>query len=109
MPTEYRRILLEGYPILAQLVAEKTTAEWTELLRKADIPMTNVLSPADLLSDPHLASIDFFHEEDHPSEGRIRTIGIPVRFSRTPGSIRSPAPRMDEHRAEILEELKDQN
>lgn len=96
----------ELYSILAASLAERTTAEWTKLLREADIPMTPVLTPQDLLDDPHLQQTGFFREEDHPSEGPIRTMAIPVRFSRTPGSIRRLAPQLDEHREEILEEVK---
>jgi len=37
----------------------------------------------------------------------VRTVGIPVRFSRTPGDIRRLAPMLDEHREEILLEATD--
>ena len=104
-PASRSRNIAELYRILAEIVAGKSTAEWTELLGKADIPMTRVLSPEDLLEDPHLAEIGFFREEAHPTEGRIRSLGIPVRFSRTPGAIERLAPGLDEHREEILGEL----
>jgi len=94
------------YAELARIVATKTTAEWSALLKDADIPMTPVRTPDELLSDPHLAAVNFFREVDHPSEGRIRTLGIPVTFSRTPGSVRSLPPRLDEHREEILKKTK---
>ena len=94
------------YAELARIVATQTTAQWVALLKDADIPMTPVRTPDELLSDPHLAAVDFFREVDHPSEGRIRTLGIPVTFSRTPGSMRSLPPRLDEHRDEILKETK---
>jgi crotonobetainyl-CoA:carnitine CoA-transferase CaiB-like acyl-CoA transferase len=83
------------YGILADLVARRTTAEWAELLKNADIPMAPILSPDDLLEDPHLKAIGFFREVEHPTEGPIRTIGIPVTFSRTPGEIDSLAPALD--------------
>jgi crotonobetainyl-CoA:carnitine CoA-transferase CaiB-like acyl-CoA transferase len=83
------------YGILADLVAKRTTAEWTELLKNADIPMAPILSPDDLLEDPHLKAIGFFQEVEHPTEGAVRTVGIPVTFSRTPGTIESLAPSLD--------------
>ena len=94
------------YAELARIVAGRTTAEWVALLEDADIPMTPVRTPDDLLRDPHLAAIDFFPRMSHPSEGDIRTIGIPVTFSRTPGNIRRPAPLLGEHGPEILEEAR---
>jgi len=103
-PALRSRKINELYSLLAEIVAERTTAEWVELLRAADLPMTPVLSPEDLLDDEHLQAIGFFQSEAHPSEGAVRTIGIPVRFSRTPGAVRRLAPRLDEHREEILTE-----
>jgi crotonobetainyl-CoA:carnitine CoA-transferase CaiB-like acyl-CoA transferase len=93
------------YAILAELVSQRTTAEWQAALKDADIPMAPIASPEDLLRDPHLVSTGFFLREHHPSEGEIRSIGIPVNFSRTPGAIRRPAPRHDEHGEEIRREL----
>jgi len=104
-PSSRSRNIGELYRILAELVAERSTAEWTEMLAVADIPMTTVQAPEDLLQDPHLQDVDFFAEVEHPSEGTVRTLGIPVRFSRTPGSVRRLAPGLDADRAEILQEL----
>src|SRR5258708_5190890 len=95
------------YAELARIVATRTTAEWVALLKGADIPMTPVRTPDDLLEDPHLAAVDFFREVDHPSEGRMRTLGIPVTFSRTPGAVRSLPPRLNEHRGEILKKAEE--
>jgi crotonobetainyl-CoA:carnitine CoA-transferase CaiB-like acyl-CoA transferase len=103
-PALRSRKIDELYGLLAEIVAERTTAEWVELLRAADLPMTPVLSPEDLLDDEHLRALGFFQREEHPSEGEVRTIGIPVRFSRTPGDVRRLAPRLDENREEILSE-----
>jgi crotonobetainyl-CoA:carnitine CoA-transferase CaiB-like acyl-CoA transferase len=89
------------YGILADLVATRTTAEWQALLKDADIPMTPILSPDDLLADPHLEAIGFFAEAQHPTEGEVRTVGIPVTFSRTPGAIRRLAPTLDQHGDEL--------
>lgn len=95
----------ELYQIVADAMTQRTTAEWIDLLKDADIPMSPVLSPEDLLNDEHLQQTGFFERCQHPSEGEIRQLGIPVRFSRTPGVVRRLAPRLDEHREEILREL----
>jgi crotonobetainyl-CoA:carnitine CoA-transferase CaiB-like acyl-CoA transferase len=97
--------IIELYKIVAEIIAGRMTAEWVELLKEADIPMSPVLSPEDLLADEHLQVTGFFEHCEHPSEGEIRQLGIPVRFSRTPGTVRRLAPRLDEHRDEILREL----
>jgi crotonobetainyl-CoA:carnitine CoA-transferase CaiB-like acyl-CoA transferase len=95
----------ELYRILSEILVERSTAEWIQLLEGADIPIAPVLSPEDLLEDEHLQAIGFFQRDTHSSEGEIRTVSNPVRFSRTPGSIERLAPRLNEHRKEILEEI----
>jgi crotonobetainyl-CoA:carnitine CoA-transferase CaiB-like acyl-CoA transferase len=104
-PTVRGQHVGELYRMVTELIAERTTAEWVEQLRAADVPITPVLSPDDLLRDEHLQALNFFAHEQHPSEGEVRTIGIPVYFSRTPGEVRRHAPQLDEHRDEILREL----
>ncbi|MFL6352898.1 MAG: CaiB/BaiF CoA transferase family protein [Bryobacteraceae bacterium] len=95
----------ELYRILAEILIERSTDEWIRLLETADIPMAPVLSPEDLLKDEHLDTLGFFRHYSHPSEGEIRTVSNPVRFSRTPTSIERLAPRLNEHRDEILKEI----
>ena len=95
----------EVYGILADLVAQRTTAEWTAILKDADLPMAPIFSPEDLLVDEHLQAVGLFQTDEHPSEGKIRTIRSPVRFSRTPASVRRLAPRLGEHTSELREEV----
>lgn len=99
----------ELYELVAELIAQRSTAEWVDALSAVDIPNTPVLSPQDLLNDVHLQKVGLFREDVHPSEGEIRTINIPVTFSRTPGSIRRLAPRIGENREEILREINADN
>jgi crotonobetainyl-CoA:carnitine CoA-transferase CaiB-like acyl-CoA transferase len=95
----------ELYRIVEDCIAARTNAEWTALLRDQDIPYAPVNSTEDLIADPHLAAIGFWHELDHPTEGRLRMPGIPIRFSDTPGSIRRHAPSLGEHTKDILREI----
>jgi len=99
-PAARSRNVGELYALLAEMVAERTTDEWLFALADADIPMTRVLSGKDLVE------AGLFDEWDHPSEGRIRLIGMPVRFSRTPGSVRRMPPVLGADRDDILEELE---
>jgi crotonobetainyl-CoA:carnitine CoA-transferase CaiB-like acyl-CoA transferase len=105
-PASRSRNVGELYRILAEMVAGKTTAEWEALLSGSDIPMTRVFSGEDLLRDPHLLEVGMFQEVVHPTEGKIRMLGIPVRFSRTPGSVRLAAPVLDADRESVLRELE---
>jgi crotonobetainyl-CoA:carnitine CoA-transferase CaiB-like acyl-CoA transferase len=93
------------YRLLAELIEGRTTAEWLKLLDEADIPALPLNSIEDLLEDPHLVARDFIRTVTHPTEGAIRTVGIPVKFSGTPGSIGRLAPTLGEHSTELLAEV----
>lgn len=90
------------YKYVEVVLARKTTAQWTEMLDGADIPFAPVHSIDTLLEDEHLRATGFWQEIDHPTEGRLRQVGVPVTFSRTPATVRRHAPYLGEHTAELL-------
>ena len=92
------------YTILAKALLKATTAEWMERFTRADIPSMPMHTPESLLEDPHLAATGFFRMVDHPSEGRIRTMAVPVKFSASHPEVTRQAPRLGEHGREILKE-----
>jgi crotonobetainyl-CoA:carnitine CoA-transferase CaiB-like acyl-CoA transferase len=59
---------------------------------------------ASLLDDPHLNDVDFFQFEDHPSEGTLRAMRLPMHFSGSPVMNRRPTPHVGEHTVELLRE-----
>lgn len=92
------------YDFLAQVFETKTTAEWLELLTAGDIPAIEMNTPETLLEDRHMRDVGFFVEEEHPSEGLLRSLGIAQTWSRTSPELRYPAPRLGENSAEVLTE-----
>jgi crotonobetainyl-CoA:carnitine CoA-transferase CaiB-like acyl-CoA transferase len=97
--------ITELYGMVAEEMRKRTTAEWAELLREADIPVFPAHTFDSLMDDPHLADIGFFGEMDHPGAGRIRTMAVPSEWSDTAPDTLEPAPRLGEHSAEILKEI----
>lgn len=87
----------ELYAVVAGILGGKSTAEWLDLLAGADIPHSEVLAFDALLDDPHIQATGTLFEYDHPTQGRLRAAGIPTRFSRTPGGIRSWASELPKH------------
>ncbi len=79
----------ELYEVVADILSGKSTADWLVVLAEADIPHSEVLTFDALLDDPHIQATETLFEYDHPTQGRLRAAGIPTRFSRTPGGIRS--------------------
>ena len=82
----------------------RTTAEWVQLLDKAQIPNAPVSRPADLFDDPHLVWRQLFKKYPHPSEGEIMMVEPPMRMSRTPPAIRTMAPLQGAHSRAVLAE-----
>ena len=93
------------YEMLGKELKSRTTDEWLDLLQQHDIPCVRPHTLDSLLQDPHLTDIDFFRFEEHPSEGRIRTMREPSTWSHTaPPSHGRFAPRLGQHTREILAE-----
>jgi crotonobetainyl-CoA:carnitine CoA-transferase CaiB-like acyl-CoA transferase len=82
----------ELYRRLSEILVERNSAEWMDLLIQADIPCTPVNTVDDLLEDRHLRSVGFFISTDHPTEGKVLSTRPPIQFSRTPCSRGSSAP-----------------
>jgi crotonobetainyl-CoA:carnitine CoA-transferase CaiB-like acyl-CoA transferase len=82
----------------------RTIAEWFELLLAADIPETPLHTLSSLLQDSHLLAKDFFRAVEHPSEGKIRDMAVPSRWSDSQPEVVRHAPRLGEHSREVLRE-----
>lgn len=80
----------------------KTSAEWLELLRAADIWCGPVYGYADLVEDEQIKHNGTFVEYDHPTEGHVKTPGFPIRFSKTPSKVERGAPVTGQHSRDVL-------
>ncbi len=94
----------EIYGVLADILVMRTTDEWVALLQEADIPGVPLYTLDDLIDDPHLAAVGFFHAMDHPSEGPITLTGFPARWSRSHMAITRHPPVIGEQSIDILRE-----
>jgi len=59
----------------------------------------------DLLASPHLRARGFFATLEHPVAGGVTLPGAPYRLAATPWTLRSPAPCLGQHTAEVLAEI----
>jgi len=89
----------------ARIFRTNTQKEWLGLLMNEDTCVSAVQSLDEVFEDPHVRSRQMLVETTHPKAGRVRQIGVPIKFSETPGEIRRPAPEIGEHTEEILGEL----
>lgn len=97
--------ITELYGMVSEEMQRRSTAEWAELLRGADIPVFPMHTFELLMEDDHLRDIGFFGEADHPIAGRIRTMAVPSEWSDTVPDNSVHAPALGEHSSEILAEV----
>jgi len=96
--------LAEFLGILSPYFKARTTAEWLPELEKAGIPCGPVLNVVEMHAHPQTVARDMVPVVEHPVAGTVRTIGLPVKFSASPGAITAPAPIFGEHTREVLAE-----
>ena len=92
----------EIYAMTRIKLEERTTQEWLDLFRPVDIWCGPVYGYEDVVNDPQIKHNGTFVEYDHPTEGRVKTPGFPIKFSKTPSTVDRGAPRVGEHTREIL-------
>tara|TARA_Y100000031_G_C8055731_1_gene308267 strand:- start:204 stop:698 length:495 start_codon:yes stop_codon:yes gene_type:complete len=85
-----------------QLFLTKTRDEWFELLSRKNIFIGKVHSLDEVFTDSHVIHRQMVIEVEHPTEGKIKQVGIAVKLSDTPGEVRSLPPMLGEHTDEIL-------
>lgn len=87
------------------LFKTRTAQEWEDLVAEAGSECAVCRTSAEWFEHPHARAARMVLEVDDPQYGKMLQPGINVRLSRTPGAVRWPAPKPDQHRAEILAEL----
>lgn len=90
---------------LEEALRKRTTAEWVEILLEAGVPAGPLYNYAETLADPHTIARNMTVEIEHPVEGRLSSLGFPVKFSEGGASIRTAAPLLGQHTEEVLAEL----
>ena len=88
-----------------QVFKTRTRDEWWELLTKADICAGRMLTLDELENDPQILARNMIVEVETPSCEKVKQVGISVKLSDTPGSIRSVAPETGQHTDAILADL----
>ena len=91
--------------VLTKHFKKRTTAEWLALLERAGVPAGPVLSIREMHAHPQTIAREMVPEVEHPVAGKVQTIGLPVKFSKTPGKVAAPAPLFGQHTREVLAEL----
>ena len=79
-----------------------TTEELCEAFEAEGIPAGPVMNHVEVFNDPQTLHREMVVETQHSKLGTTKTIGVPVKLSKTPASIRKGAPLLGEHNQEVL-------
>jgi len=92
--------------ILDEVFLTENSREWLQRLKNAgDIICSSVNTLDDLMTDPQVVENEYIVNFNHPALGEIKAVGMPVKFGKTPGRLRRPAPEFGQHSEEILLEV----
>ena len=90
--------------LLEDILSRQTTAYWLERLDAAGVVAGPIYDMAQVYADAQTQAREMLVTLPDPELGELRNIGIPVKLSATPGSIRRRAPALGEHTRQILQE-----
>ena len=91
--------------IIGAFIAQRTQAENVGFFEKAEVTIGPIYDIAQILEDPHVIERELLADYPDADMGAFPMHHVVPRLSATPGSIRTPAPKLGEHNRELLAEL----
>lgn len=92
-------------PILEKPFLIKSSNHWHKICRESGIPSGPINNLEQVVNDAQLQSRGMFITQDHPTVGKIKMIGSPLKLSRTPVAMKYPPPAPGEHQEEVMNRI----
>ena len=89
-------------PLIQDVMLTRTTADWVHRLNAAGVPAGPIQTVGQAVQDPQIIARGMVLEMQHPTAGKVNTVGCPIRLTRTPASLRMPPPLLGQQTDEIL-------
>ncbi|MFD1848790.1 CaiB/BaiF CoA transferase family protein [Oceanobacillus bengalensis] len=96
-------------PFLQGKFSKHTSQYWIDLFEGVGIPSGPVLRFDEIYKDEHVLAREMLVEADHPTAGKVKMTGIPIKFSETPGEVVSAPPLLGQHTEEVLKGMLDKS
>ena len=91
--------------IIGAFIAQRTQAENVAFFEQAEVTIGPIYDVAQIVEDPHILERELLADYPDPDMGQFPMHHVVPRLLGTPGSIRTPAPRLGQHNRELLSEL----
>ncbi|MCW5626678.1 MAG: CoA transferase, partial [Burkholderiales bacterium] len=92
-------------PLLAERIAAKPMAFWTESLEAAGVPCGPINDLGQVFEDPQVRHRNMRVELPHPTAGSVSLVGSPIKLSRTPVVYSSAPPTLGQQTAQVLTDV----
>ena len=89
---------------IEEVTAAAPRSHWLALFDANDIPCGPINDYAQVFADPQVIARDMVVETEHPTLGKVKTLGSPIKMSATPPDVSRRAPQLGEHTDEVLRE-----
>ena len=90
------------HPILAEIMRRRTTVQWIEGLDALGVPCGPINTIDKVVNHPQILAREMIAKVSHDITGSVEVPGVPIKLSKTPGQVTTPAPALGEHTAKIL-------
>ena len=90
--------------VLTPVFRTRSKDEWLDRLEKAGVPAGPVMDVCEMFEDPHAQARDMIPTVEHAKLGPVRTLGLPIKLSATPGKVATGAPLFGQHTEDVLKE-----
>jgi formyl-CoA transferase len=87
---------------IQERVQRRPMAEWLEQFQAEDLVAIPVMTVAEVLEGEHVRKREMWLDQEHPRAGTIKQLGMHIKLSDTPATLRLPSPSLGEHTDEVL-------
>jgi crotonobetainyl-CoA:carnitine CoA-transferase CaiB-like acyl-CoA transferase len=89
-------------PFVADRLRTRPRQHWIDKLTAAGVPCGSVRNFQEVFDDPQLAAREMLARVEHATIGQLKTLGVPIKLSDTPGAVRTPPPTLGQHTEAVL-------
>lgn len=90
------------FPILSEIMSQRTTDDWIDALGEIGVPCGPINAMDKVVTHPQVQAREMIARISHQITGEVEVPGVPIKLSKTPGSVDSPAPSLGEHTTDVL-------